>query len=63
MTAERKMLFPFTNQKEILYWADLYTKDQKPKRKQKEEDVIKIRENVEGRKKPETPVVISRKPN
>ena len=54
-TAERKMLFPFTNQDEILYWATLYTDAQKPKRKQKEEDVIKIRENVEGRKKPETP--------
>ena len=55
MTAERKMLFPFTNKDEILYWATLYTDAQKPKRKQKEEDVIKIRENVEGRKKPETP--------
>ena len=25
MTAERKMLFPFTNKDEILYWADCYT--------------------------------------
>ena len=54
-TAERKMLFPFTNKDEILYWEKRYIKAQKPERKQKEEDVIKIRENVEGRKKPETP--------
>ena len=55
MTTERKMLFPFTNKDEILYWADRYTKGQSPKRKQKEIDVIKIRENVKARKKPETP--------
>ena len=55
MTAEQQMLFPFTKQDEILYWAALYTKDQKPDRKRQEEDVIKIREKVEVRKKPETP--------
>ena len=55
MTAEYKMQFPFTNQDEIRYWADRYTKRQSPKRKQKEIDVIKIRKNVEARKKPETP--------
>ena len=55
MTAERKMLFPFTNKDEILYWATLYTKDQTPKRQRQEEDVRKIREKVEARKEPETP--------
>ena len=55
MTAERKMLFPFTNKDEILYWATLYTEDQTSERQLKEEDVRKIRENVEARKKPETP--------
>ena len=55
MTAEQQMLFPFTKQDEILYWATLYTKNQKPERKRQEEDVIKIREKVETRKKPETP--------
>lgn len=55
MTAEQQMLFPFTKQDEILYWATLYTEDQKPERKRQEEDVIKIREKVETRKKPETP--------
>ena len=49
------MLFPFTNQDEILYWERRYIKAQKPKRKRQEEDVIKIREKVETRKKPETP--------
>ena len=55
MTAEQQMQFPFTKQDEILYWGTLYTEDQKPKRKRQEEDVIKIREKVETRKKPETP--------
>lgn len=55
MPTERKMLFPFTNQKEILDWADRYTEDQKPKRKQKEKDVIKIRKNVKARQTHETP--------
>lgn len=55
MTAERKMLFPFTNKDEILYWADRYTNRQSPKRKQKEIDVIKIREKVEERQTRETP--------
>ena len=55
MTAERKMLFPFTNKDEILYWADRYTNRQSPKRKQKEIDVIKIREKVEARQTRETP--------
>ena len=32
MTAERKMLFPFTNQKEILDWAKYYTDAQSPER-------------------------------
>ena len=55
MTSQHEMIFPFTNREEILYWATLYTEDQKPKRKRQEEDVIKIREKVETRKKPETP--------
>ena len=55
MTAEQQMLFPFTNQKEILDWATLYTEDQTSERQLQEEDVRKIRENVEARKKPETP--------
>ena len=55
MTAARKMLFPFTNRDEILYWATLYTDAQKPKRKRQEEDVRKIRKNVKARKKPGTP--------
>lgn len=55
MTAEQQMLFPFTKQDEILYWATLYTEDQKPERQRQEEDVIRIREKVETRKKPETP--------
>ncbi len=55
MTAERKMLFPFTKKDEILDWADRYTEDQTPDDQRKEENVRKIRENVEARKKPETP--------
>ena len=55
MTVENKMLFPFTNKDEILEWADRYTDAQKPERKQKEKDVIKIRENVEARQTHETP--------
>ena len=46
MTAENKMLFPFTNQKEILDWATRYTKDQSPKRQSQEEDVLKIKCSV-----------------
>ena len=53
MTAEQQMLFPFTNKDENRYWADRYTDAQKPERKQKEKDVIKIRKNVKARKKPE----------
>ena len=49
MTAARKMLFPFTNKAEILYWATLYTDAQKPKRKRQEEDVIKIKCSVEDK--------------
>ena len=49
MTAEQQMLFPFTNQKEILYWADLYTKEQTPKRQRQEEDVIRIKCSVEDK--------------
>ena len=55
MTAEQQMLFPFTQKDEILDWATLYTEDQTSERQLKEEDVRKIRENVEARKKPETP--------
>ena len=55
MTSQYEMLFPFTNQKEILDWATRYTKDQTPKRQRQEEDVRKIREKVEARKEPETP--------
>ena len=55
MASEYERQFPFTKQGEILYWATRYTEDQKPERKQKEEDVVKIREKVEARKKPETP--------
>ena len=47
MTSQCKMQFPFTKQDEILYWANLYTKDQKPERKRQEEDVIKIKGSVE----------------
>ena len=55
MTAEQRMLFPFTKKDEILDWAGLYTKDQTPDDQRKEENVRKIRENVKARKKPETP--------
>lgn len=55
MTAERKMLFPFTNQDEILYWEKCYTDAQKPERKQKEKDVIKIRKNVKARQTHKNP--------
>ena len=46
MTAERQMLFPFTNHDEILYWADRYTKRQSDKRRSQEEDVRKIKGSV-----------------
>ena len=46
MTAERKMLFPFTNQDEILYWERRYIKAQKPERQRQEEDVLKIKCSV-----------------
>ena len=46
MTAERQMLFPFTNHDEILYWADRYTKRQSKKRRSQEEDVRKIKGSV-----------------
>ena len=49
MTAERKMIFPFTNKDEILYWADRYTKRQSDKRRSQEEDVRKIKGNVEDK--------------
>ena len=49
MTAERKMLFPFTNQDEILYWERRYIKAQKPKRQRQEEDVMKIKCSVEDK--------------
>ena len=49
MTAEHKMLFPFTNQDEILYWERRYIKAQKPKRQRQEEDVIKIKCSVEDK--------------
>ena len=55
MPSQYKMQFPFTHKDEILYWANLYTKDQKPERKRQEEDVIRIRENVEARQTHETP--------
>ena len=55
MTAERKMLFPFTNKDEILYWADRYTKRQSDKRRCQEEKVRKIKENVEARQTHENP--------
>ena len=55
MTAEQQMLFPFTNKDEILYWADRYTKRQSDKRRCQEEDVRKIRENVEARQDPRDP--------
>ena len=47
MTAENKMLFPFTIKDEILYWATLYTEDQTPARQCQEKDVMKIRSSVE----------------
>ena len=49
MTAERKMLFPFTKQDEILYWANLYTEGQSDKRKSQEADVMKIKCSVEDK--------------
>ena len=49
-------VFPFTKQDEILYWATLYTKDQKPKRKRQEKDIIKIKCSVRIK-------AISQKPN
>ena len=49
MTAEQQMQFPFTKQDEILYWANLYTEDQKPERKRQEEDVMKIKCSVEDK--------------
>ena len=49
MTAEQQMQFPFTKQDEILYWATLYTEDQKSERKRQEEDVIKIKCSVEDK--------------
>ena len=55
MTAERKMLFPFMKKDEILDWATRYTEGQTSERQCREADVMKIRKNVEARKKPETP--------
>lgn len=55
MTAEYNMQFPFTNQDEIRYWADRYTKRQSDKRQCQEEKVRKIKENVEARQTHETP--------
>lgn len=49
MTAEQQMLFPFTNKDEILYWADCYTKGQKPERQRQEQDVMKIKCSVEDK--------------
>ena len=49
MTSQYEMLFPFTNQKEILDWATRYTKDQSPKRQSQEEDVRKIKGSVEDK--------------
>ena len=49
MTTERKMLFPFTNKEEILYWETLYIDAQKPKRQRQEADVIKIKGSVEDK--------------
>ena len=47
MTVEQQMLFPFTNKDEILYWADLYTKNQNPKRQRQEAKVRKFKEIVD----------------
>ena len=47
MTAERKMLFPFTKKDEILYWATLYTKEQSEKRQREEEVVRKFKDIVD----------------
>ena len=49
MTAEHKMLFPFTNKDEILYWEALYIDGQTPERQCKEADVIKIKCSVEDK--------------
>ena len=49
MTAENKMQFPFTNQKEILHWEALYIDAQKPERQHQEEDVRKIKGSVEDK--------------
>ena len=49
MTAERKMLFPFTNKDEFLYWETRYLKAQKKKRQCQEADVMKIKGSVENK--------------
>ena len=49
MTSQYEMQFPFTNQKEILYWETLYIDAQKPERQHQEEDVRKIKCSVEDK--------------
>ena len=46
MTAENKMLFPFTNQDEILDWATRYTEGQTSEHQCREADVIRIKCSV-----------------
>ena len=55
MTAQCKMLFPFTIKEEILYWESLYIDAQTPARQRQEQAVMDLRKKVEARKKPETP--------
>ena len=55
MVSEYEMRFPFTTQKEILDWEARYLEDQSEKRRDQEQAVIDLKENVETRKTPETP--------
>ena len=49
MTSAHIMQLPFTTRKEILDWADYYTKSQKPKRQRQEAEVMKIKCSVEDK--------------
>ena len=49
MTAERKMLFPFTTRKEIIDWEAYYLKNQSKNRYVLEAAVISFRESVSER--------------
>ena len=55
MPSEYRMQFPFTTREEILYWSRCYIEGQSEKRQRQEQAVIDIKDNVEGRRTPETP--------